>query len=143
MSKKNSLKDLTIEYLSFEENCEEISFDDAPTGKTIISFSFEETSDLTENSIPRLNKNIPTPKIFTNIVDNRLGKTDANGVTPTIDGESFDIKRGYVFRKSTIRKLNELKAIHSDINVYLNTLIDEAIVHYYNSIFSENNSSTN
>lgn len=59
------------------------------------------------------------------------------GLTPPIDGESFSVKRGYRFRPSTLRKLNELKTKHPDLNVYLNTILDAAILHYYNYIMSE------
>ena len=43
----------------------------------------------------------------------------------------------YPFRPSTLRKLSELKAKHPDVNVYLNTIIVEAINYYYDTIFSE------
>ncbi|MCM0647420.1 hypothetical protein NBE98_03390 [Clostridium swellfunianum] len=62
------------------------------------------------------------------------------GLTPTIDGEAFSIKRGYQFRPSTLRKLVELKSKHSDVNAYLNTILDEAINFYYNYVISKNNS---
>lgn len=65
--------------------------------------------------------------------------TALKGVTPPIDGEYFTLKRCYQFRPSTIRKLNEIKAKHSDVNAYLNTILDEAILHYYDHIL--NNSS--
>jgi hypothetical protein len=72
--------------------------------------------------------------------DNNLGtekkftSPSAKGLTPPIDGEQFTLKRGYQFRPSTLRKLNELKAKHPDINVYLNTILDAAILHYYDFI---------
>lgn len=58
------------------------------------------------------------------------------GLTPPINGEEFTLKRGYQFRPSTLRKLNELKAKHPDVNVYLNTILDAAISHYYDYIFN-------
>jgi hypothetical protein len=63
---------------------------------------------------------------------------NARGFTPPIDGEAFTLKRGYQLRPSTLRKLNELKTKHPDVNVYLNTVLDAAIFHYYNYIFNEN-----
>lgn len=63
--------------------------------------------------------------------------TAVRGITPPIDGEQYTIKRCYQYRPSTVRKLNELKAKHPDVNAYLNTIIDEAIVHYYNHIFND------
>jgi len=54
--------------------------------------------------------------------DSRKGKSCPNGITPPVDGEAFDMKRTYAFRKSTIRKLNELKAlIFADGIIFLNS----------------------
>ena len=75
-----------------------------------------------------------------NLPDNRTLKSEPNGITPPIDGEYFVIKKGFTFRRSTVRKLNELKSTHPVINVYLNTIIDEAVCHYYEYIFKENGS---
>jgi hypothetical protein len=36
------------------------------------------------------------------------------------------------------KKLNEIKAKHANVNVYLNTLVDEAISFYYEALFSRN-----
>ncbi len=58
------------------------------------------------------------------------------GATPAVDGEDLTLSRTYKLRPSTMRKLNELKANHSDVNVYLNTIVDEAISYYYEHIFS-------
>ncbi|MCM0647669.1 hypothetical protein NBE98_04670 [Clostridium swellfunianum] len=60
--------------------------------------------------------------------------------TPLIDGEGFDIKRTYKLRESTARMLNEIKAVHPDVNVYMNTIVDAAIRHYYEFIFSKQES---
>lgn len=68
---------------------------------------------------------------------NKNCSTAVRGITPPIDGEQYTLKRCYQYRPSTIRKLNELKAKHPDVNAYLNTIIDEAIVHYYNHIFND------
>ena len=53
-----------------------------------------------------------------------------------VDGEAFTIKRGYKMRPSTLRKLHEIRANHKDVNVYMNTIIDEAINFYYNYFFN-------
>jgi len=84
--------------------------------------------------------NNPSPSIDNptlSIIDNRKGKVAPNGITPPVNGEAFDIKRTYAFRKSTIRKLNELKAAHDDVNVYLSTILDEAITEYYNRVLGK------
>ena len=39
--------------------------------------------------------------------------------------------RSYTLRRSTVRILSKIKVIHSDDNVYLNTIVDEAIRYYY------------
>lgn len=91
-----------------------------------------------ENSIdagnkPALNHN----KDFVNsnakeeITDHRALKSNPNGRTPAVDGEAFDMIRSYSLRRSTVRILSKIKAIHSDDNVYLNTIVDEAIRYYY------------
>ena len=74
------------------------------------------------------------------IPDNRTLKSEPNGITPPIDGEYFVIKRGFIFRKSTVRMLNELKAKHPNENIYLSTIVDKALRHYHEYIFKENGS---
>ena len=157
--KKKSFKKTTNENeLSFEEDFDESGFDVVPLGSPVSNFSF--CSDSTEanssnnSKDTHLNKNIHfdkndkdilvnknTKDIYTheNLIDNRYGKPNANGSTPPIDGEPFDVKRCYNFRKSTIRKLNELKAKHPDYNAYLSTILDAAINLYYDLNISENN----
>lgn len=66
-----------------------------------------------------------------------FSKTFPKGMTPFINGEQFTLKRCYQFRSSTVRKLNELKANHPDVNAYLNTILDEAILYYHHHIFNE------
>lgn len=56
------------------------------------------------------------------------------GTTPAINGEYFNIKRSYQLRESTLRKLIELKGLHPDINVHLNTIIDRAITNLYDHV---------
>ncbi|MBK1812178.1 hypothetical protein JHL18_16265 [Clostridium sp. YIM B02505] len=75
----------------------------------------------------------------TEILDNRRLKKEVNGRTPSIDGEGFDINRSYKLRESTARMLNEIKAAHPDVNVYMNTIVDTALRHYYDYVFNKNN----
>ncbi|ABR34773.1 hypothetical protein [Clostridium beijerinckii] len=70
------------------------------------------------------------------IFDNRRTPLP-NGATPAIDGETPSIKRSYTLRSSTIRKINELKSIHPDINVCVSTIVDIAINYYHNHIANE------
>lgn len=79
-------------------------------------------------------------KLNKSIVDEKSQQQLSNvakvrGLTPPIDGEPFDIKRGYQFRASTIKKLNQLKGSSDNINIYLNEIIDAAICYYYDSMF--------
>lgn len=87
-------------------------------------------------------KQIPEPvetkkTAFEFITASKSSKAGLKGLTPPIGGENFSVKRGYQFRPSTLRKLNELKTKHPDLDVYLNTIIDAAILHYYNYIMNE------
>jgi hypothetical protein len=104
---------------------------DFKTGQTIASFSFGATSSAPTISIPK-----PADIL---IPEEQLYKINPRGITPPIDGEHFTLKRGYQLRPSTLRKLNELKAKHPDVNVYLNTILDAAIEHYYSFVIKENN----
>ena len=61
----------------------------------------------------------------------------ANGATPILDGETPDVKRTYTLRASTVRKVNELKSIHPDINACISTIVDRALEHYYKYITEE------
>lgn len=47
--------------------------------------------------------------------------------------------RSYTLRRSTVRILSKIKAIHIDDNVYLNTIVDEAIRYYYEYLKTQNN----
>jgi len=70
------------------------------------------------------------------IFDNRRTPLP-NGAAPAIDGETPTIKRSYTLRSSTIRKINKLKSIHTDINVCVSTIVDIAIDYYHNHIVNE------
>jgi len=67
------------------------------------------------------------------LFDNRTTPI-ANGAAPLIKGEIPDVKRTYMLRASTVRKLNELKSIHPNINVCVSTIVDLALDHYYKHI---------
>ena len=84
------------------------------------------------NSIERKNTLSSTKELF----DNRRTPLP-NGAAPAIDGETPTIKRSYTLRSSTIRKINELKSIHPDINVCVSTIVVIAIDYYYNHIVNE------
>ena len=67
--------------------------------------------------------------------DNRKAPV-VNGMAPPINGEYLDIKRTYMLRDSTVRKVNELKSIHPELNTYVSTIVDLAIAHYYEHIIN-------
>ncbi|WP_315078513.1 hypothetical protein [uncultured Clostridium sp.] len=99
-------------------------------GDTIKTFSVNNSND-------NLNNNYN--KIISNSIDNKTKNNfyAPKGLTTPIDGELFNIKRSYQFRESTLRELNKLKAMDSDINIYLNQILDKAICFYYNHITKE------
>ena len=101
----------------------------------------------TEKVLPTLQNNITSSNVKTvtnisntdkskDLFDNRTIPI-ANGATPILDGETPDVKRTYTLRASTVRKVNELKSIHPDINVCVSTIVDRALEHYYKYITEE------
>ena len=132
--------------LCFVEAVEENGFCDVVLGTPIAQFTFE------NNSVPSNDPMIKQPPADVppeisfdsgnqlDLLDNRTLKSQPNGITPPIDGEYFTIKRGFAFRRSTIRLLNELKAAHPDENLYLSTIVDKALNHYNKYIFEEKGS---
>lgn len=112
----------------------------------VATFNFvmgnEKPSDISALVANELNKSIPEAvelkkPSFEFITESKTAKVRPKGLTPPIDGENFSMKRGYQFRPSTLRKLNEIKTKHPDLDVYLNTILDAAILHYYNYIMQE------
>lgn len=110
----------------FSENAE-------PTGKVLISFSFASPPEPVEEELP-INS-----EAYHTLMDNRKLREQPYGRTPPVDGECFEIKRTFLFRRSTVRLLNRLKAEHENENAYLSSIVDEAIRHYYKQVFEEKN----
>ncbi|GIM28428.1 hypothetical protein CPJCM30710_10940 [Clostridium polyendosporum] len=132
-------KDIDINDLSYEDEFDENGFDEMVNGTPLANFNFNESSIPSHEPIIKQGQSVQLEvKTPNELIDHRKAKTVPNGITPPIDGEAFDIRRTYQLRESTVRKLNELKAAHPDINVYLNTILDDAINHYYKYIFLEN-----
>lgn len=126
--------------LAYEEPSEENGFIELPGGTPVVTFNFNTDDSFKPNPqqdlILEKNEAKSSP-----LIDNRIDRQSFNGITPPIDSESFKYKRCYQFRESTVRMLNELKAAHPDVNVYLNTILDEAIRHYYKYFFHKNTDS--
>jgi hypothetical protein len=139
MNKNTSAIECLDEYDIEEEGFIEGDMD---TGKVLSTFSFgmcadsKNDKDSSIQSTVHLNtdeKLAAQPQTYT---------SSPRGLTPPINGEYFTVKRSYAMRPSTVRKLNELKATHPDVNVLFNTIIDMAISHYYDYIFKYNGTFT-
>jgi hypothetical protein len=127
------------------EECGPVEDVDFSNCSVISSFSFRKedaTSGLSECKLqpsgaePKLSvdSNKPSSGELTAI---GAPKTQAYGITPPVDGEYFEVKRTFVFRRSTLRMLNMIKAEHPDENVYLSSILDEALRHYYDHILTQ------
>jgi hypothetical protein len=161
MARKKS-KSFTIDKddLAYEEEVEMNGFiEEKIIGTPVATFNFCEEAttspsnniELNHNNKDTLDKKIDLysnnsiiPKVNSydandnnTLTDNRTLKSQPNGVTPPIDGESFAITRTFKFRVSTARLLNEIKAAHPDPNAYLSTIIDAALKKYHDYIFKE------
>lgn len=122
------------------------SFIDIDEEAILIQSSSSEISD-TEKVLPSFQNNTTSSnvKTATNISSNNKSKDlfdnrtipIANGTTPILDGETPDVKRTYTLRASTVRKVNELKSIHPDINACVSTIVDRALEYYYKYITEE------
>ena len=161
MGRKKEFK-IDKDDIAYEEEVEECCFTDyIPTDENSIQlFSMEEDStpenkNINDNNLliettEEVNKKIesssndPDNKTNNNnfknnntlLFDNR-NTPIANGAAPPIDGEAANIKRSYTLRKSTVRKINEIKSIHPDINVCVSTIVDMAIDYYHEHIIND------
>jgi hypothetical protein len=114
-----------VERLDCDEEIEDGFSENAePTGTVLMNFSFASP---------------PEPVKEETLIDNRRFHEQPYGRTPPVDGEAFEIKRTFLFRRSTVRLLNRLKAEHENENAYLSSIVDEAIRHYYKQVFEEEN----
>lgn len=125
--------------MCYEEECEEIGFE-APgdiKGNLVQGFSFTNepvnfapvAPSATEK--PRIEKQ-KNKNNTTDVLDMRKLSV-VNGVTPPIDGEKLEYKRCYMLRFSTLKKLEQIKAMHPDI-VYVSSIVDMAINHYFHCL---------
>ena len=124
-------------------DCDEIEDEgfiegDVDFGTPIMAFSFGVNTESKVNIEPVTTAPAVPPVEVTTKPAESFINTAPRGVTPPIDGEYFTVNRSYQMRPSTVRKLTELKAKHPDINVCLNSILDDAISHYYNYIANEN-----
>ena len=123
----------------YEEESEEIGFEapDEIKGNLVQGFSFTNEPvnfksvppDTTEK--PKIEKQ-KSKKNNMNILDMRK-LSIVNGLTPPIDGEKLEYKICYMLRFSTLKKLEQIKAMHPDI-VYVSSIVDMAINHYFHCL---------
>lgn len=110
---------------------------DVDFGTPIAVFNFGSSSPSEGGGITTLEQNVPAKTTGAAVYNAQTNKISPRGITPPIDGEEFTLKRSYQMRPSTVRKLSELRAKHPDVNVYLNSILDAAITHYYIFIMQE------
>ena len=49
----------------------------------------------------------------------------------------YEVSRTYKLKKSTMKKLYQIKANEDDFTIKFNAILDDAIVCYYNTIFNK------
>ena len=118
-----------------EEELDLCGFSENPIidGECIATFSFDDSANESNGSISQ----IKVPSINENFLTDNRKSPIVNGCAPPIDGEYLNVKRTYMLRSSTVRKLNELKSIHPELNTYVSTIVDLAIAHYYDHIVKD------
>jgi hypothetical protein len=142
MSSKDFSESLDCDYEDLED-CGPTEEIDLRNCSVISSFSFGKenaSTDVPANKqiVSEAGQRVPmdiNKLCFDKSSDSRKPKAQSYGITPPIEGEYFEMKRTFVFRRSTLRMLNKIKAEHPDENIYLSTIIDEALRHYYNHVF--------
>lgn len=105
--------------ICYEEECEEICFEspDNIKGNLIQGFSFTDepvnfapvAATKTTTEKPKVEKQ-KSKNNNPDILDMRK-LSIVNGVTPPIDGEKLEYKRCYMLRFSTLKKLEQIKAM--------------------------------
>ncbi|MDF2591990.1 MAG: hypothetical protein K0S75_1456 [Clostridia bacterium] len=115
-----------------EEYYNGFSEDDVAIGDVVKSFNFfVDSASETKEEV------CDNPNASEKLIDNRTLQKQPYGITPPVDGERFEVKRTFMFRRSTVRMLNKLKAEHEDENVYLSSILDEAIRRYFEFVCSK------
>jgi hypothetical protein len=129
-------KPKNIEALDLEED-DENGFTDGTVhiGKPLMTFSFAPTPQVQALASAAYKPEVSSRNNFSGM---KFFNPSQKGATPAVDGEDFTLARSYKLRPSTMKKLNEIKARNANVNVYLNTIVDEAISFYYQHLFSRN-----
>ncbi|WP_315115799.1 hypothetical protein [Clostridium intestinale] len=117
----------TIEYIGLKED-EEI---DGEVIKVLISSSYENKVSNTVDD-----KNLISKSEEKKVLIKRKGKRK----TPAVDGEGYDVRRTYQLRKSTVGMLNKLIGMNQNIDIHMNTIVDNAIREaYFRALLREKN----
>ena len=117
----------TIEYIGLKED-EEI---DGEVIKVLISSSYENKVYNTVDDKNLINKSEKKKALI-----KRKGKRK----TPEVDGEGYDVRRTYQLRKSTVGMLNKLIGMNQNIDIHMNTIVDNAIREaYFRALLMEKN----
>ncbi|MBE6049158.1 MAG: hypothetical protein E7214_00460 [Clostridium sp.] len=109
-----------------EESIEECCFDGVviPEGEIITTFDFSGDDDfnIKQNNSKATHpiKNIPLNKVNTSMPD-----------------DNKNMRRTYILKGSTIRKLNEIKSFHPNLNILISTIVDNAISYYYDLLINK------
>lgn len=127
--------------ICYEEECEEIGFDapDNIKGNLVEGFSFTDEpinfAPVAATKTTPLKSKVEKQKTNNNNTDvlDMRKLSIVNGVTPPINGEKLEYKRCYMLRFSTLKKLEQIKAMHPDI-VYVSSIVDMAINHYFDCL---------
>lgn len=132
----------SAEEFSIEDNSEEFNgICDDISGTPISSFTFDNEASakeiLTKENVAEVALTSSTFSNKDNTKANDKSKSTLFKPTPPVDGEALNVQRSYKIRMSTARMLNEIKAIHPDVNVYMNIIVDEAIRNYHDYIFNK------
>ena len=118
----------TVNFTMDFDNEQSLNFSATSNNKSTSNNNDNFNNTAIPNNQNTLNKN--------NLLEDNRKAPVVNGMAPPINGEYLDIKRTYMLRASTVRKINELKSIHPELNTYVSTIVDLAIAHYYNHIIN-------
>lgn len=97
---------------------------DIATGKVLSTFSFGMSAATADDSGTSIENPIQLNTDEKLAAQPQTYTAAPRGLTPPVNGEHYTVKRSYAMRPSTVRKLNELKARHPDVNVLFNTIVD-------------------
>ena len=128
----DSLNENKVDLITTTQNTKNIDTSPKVTNDTM-NFNICSTDEQIISSNPPNNESTLNKNNLLN--DNRKAPI-VNGMAPPINGEFLDVKRTYMLRASTVRKINELKSIHPELNTYVSTIVDLAIAHYYEHIIN-------